>query len=40
MATDVAGKIRRGQIMEGQAHHGKEVGLDSKGDGKVGAVPR
>lgn len=40
MATDVAGKIRRGQIMEGQAHHGKEVGLDSKGDGKVGAVTR
>ena len=37
MARDVAGEIRRGQIT-GIQHTKVEVGLDSEGDGKVGAV--
>lgn len=38
MARDVAGEISRGQILEGLARHGKEVGLDLEGNGKVEAA--
>ena len=30
MVRGVAGEISRGQIMEGLAHHGKQVGMDSE----------
>lgn len=38
MAGDTAGEISRGQILEGLAHQGKEVGLDLEGNGKPGAA--